>query len=119
MPPGDGFTSNADGFPAKPLHPGLNLVFAMGASRTQAVGASMKELAILLSNRVNRPVIDATHLSGKYDFILTSSITDGADQTFPGIFAALPKQLGLRLISQTVRVDRVVIDHIEKSPSEN
>jgi uncharacterized protein (TIGR03435 family) len=37
----------------------------------------------------------------------------------PSIFAAVEEQLGLKLESKRIPVDILVIDHIEKTPTEN
>jgi uncharacterized protein (TIGR03435 family) len=44
---------------------------------------------------------------------------DSPDNPGPTIFAALQEQLGLKLESKKGMVDIVVIDHIEKTPTEN
>ena len=87
----------------------------------------MDELAASLGNRVGRPVIDKTGLSGKFgfelswvaDLILATGTPDpGADISGPSIFTALQEQLGLRLDSQKGPIEVLVIDRAEK-PAEN
>jgi uncharacterized protein (TIGR03435 family) len=112
-------------------------------------GQSMEGLAAQLSNRFDRPVIDQTGLQGKYDLRLRydpSSMPggrggpmskDARDDAGPGpasgdpanrigpygeppsIFNALEQQLGLRLESRKGPVGLLVIDHVEKTPTEN
>ncbi len=76
-------------------------------------------------------IVDKTGLSGKYDFTLeyVSSSAPGTplklsalqSQSNAGsdVFAALEKQLGLRLDKGRAAVDMVIVDHIEKTPAEN
>jgi uncharacterized protein (TIGR03435 family) len=76
-------------------------------------------------------IVDKTGLSGKYDFTLeyVSSTAPGMplklsalqSQSNAGqdVFAALEKQLGLRLDKGRAAVDMVIVDHIEKTPAEN
>jgi uncharacterized protein (TIGR03435 family) len=90
--------------------------------------ATMEELAASLGNRVGRPVIDKTGMSGKFDFELSwvadltvhTGATDPGipDVSGPSIFTALQEQLGLRLDSQRGPIETMVIDRAEK-PSEN
>jgi uncharacterized protein (TIGR03435 family) len=71
---------------------------------------------------VGRPVSDATGLKGKYDFILRWLDDHGrqsTDDNGPNIFEALQAQLGLKLESKKTMVDTLVVDHIEKTPTEN
>jgi uncharacterized protein (TIGR03435 family) len=77
---------------------------------------------------VDRPVLDQTGLTGKYDFQLT--ITDfqlGTNVEQRGIpeadaessvFTALADQLGLKLEPRKAAVELLVIDHVGR-PSEN
>lgn len=77
---------------------------------------------------INRPVLDQTGLTGKYDFAIEwtrdligaqpSSSTFQPDPTGPTFLEALKEQLGLKLESTTGPVDVLVIDHIEE-PSPN
>lgn len=98
----------------------------------QATHCSMSYLSWVVSQFLNKPVIDQTGLTGYYDFKLewtpelppeavaraqaegrTLPPTNG-----PDIFTAVREQLGLRLDSQKGPVQVMVIDHVEK-PSEN
>jgi len=87
-----------------------------------AEGATVGKLIAWFSNTngVDRPIVDRTALSGRYDFTLEWSIprTAAAGDQAPDIFTAMPEQLGLRLVPQTAPVEYVVIDHAEM-PSEN
>lgn len=89
------------------------------------------DLAQLLSQRLDRIVVDQTGLSGRYDFKLdwtpdkASPFTNPAkvtttptDSSGPSIFTAVQEQLGLKLEATKGLVDVIVIDHIEP-PSEN
>ena len=111
-----------DGFPI--LAPGRQWNAAMDGNRwTQRVtDASMGNFARYLANMVGQPVNDATGLKGKYDFILKWIGYPGRpidDDSGPNIFEALQAQLGLKLESKKTMVDVLVIDHIEKTPTEN
>jgi uncharacterized protein (TIGR03435 family) len=80
---------------------------------------------------LDRPVIDQTGLTGKFDFELKwtpdasqyggrgaqLAPTDNPDAP-PDIFTAMQQQLGLKLVSTNAMIDFVVIDHLEK-PSGN
>jgi uncharacterized protein (TIGR03435 family) len=88
-------------------------------------GASMATLVnqflfYPLSDSVDRPVLDKTGLTGKYDFTLRwAPLETPADATdAPSIFTAMQEQLGLRLESGKGPIEILVIDHVEK-PSEN
>jgi uncharacterized protein (TIGR03435 family) len=97
-----------------------------------ARNATMAQFASMLQRAVlDRPVVDETGLSGKYDFDLEwaddesqfggqlrkrASADDGHDKS--GLFAAVQEQLGLRLEATRGPVETLVIDHVEK-PSEN
>jgi uncharacterized protein (TIGR03435 family) len=78
---------------------------------------------------LDRPVIDKTSLTGKYDFDLEweyddtqfgghfPPINSGASGK-PDLFAAIQQQLGLRLESSRAQVEIIIIDSVQK-PSEN
>ena len=69
------------------------------------------------------PIVDQTGLTGVYDFSLTWTMTNRSDDPVeaPGVslFDALQDQLGLKLEQRKAPVDRIVIDSMEKVPTEN
>jgi len=86
-------------------------------------GATIAALADQLAIELNRPVIDKTALTGRYDVALkwtpeSSTPTPDSLDTAPSIFTAIQEQLGLKLESSKGPVQVLVIDHIEP-PSEN
>jgi uncharacterized protein (TIGR03435 family) len=89
---------------------------------------SPEMLAKVLSNQVKRAVVDQTGIKGVFDFTLEwapdASPQLGAEvqtdiQNRASIFTALQEQLGLKLEFSTALLDVLVIDHVERSPSEN
>jgi uncharacterized protein (TIGR03435 family) len=84
---------------------------------------SMKDFARWLQFFLDRPAIDQTNLTGRYDFRLnytygTIESTSTDPNAPPGLFTAIREQLGLRLEPTKALVDVFVIDHIE-GPSAN
>ena len=91
--------------------------------RIDGRNGSMLMLATVLSNFLGRPVVDRTGLTGTYTYKLEYSQDAGPDGnppdlSFPSIFTALQEQLGLKLESQRVPFEIIVIDRAEK-PSAN
>jgi uncharacterized protein (TIGR03435 family) len=99
-----------------PVGPGDGIGLIAGAF-------SMTQFAQFLQ-RVGRPVIDKTGLTGRYDFDLAFAPlgppTAGvpADPSRPTIFIALEEQLGLKLQSTNGPLDVIVIDSIEPPVSD-
>ncbi len=115
-----------------------DLVKGLGRLIAQSLGESMSDF----SSRKPR-VIDKTGLTGKYDFTIefscegcggvgaiTASTNGGtvdpsaADDIsasgLPNIFAALEKQIGLKLVKTTnVPLEVIIVDHVDKAPSGN
>jgi uncharacterized protein (TIGR03435 family) len=110
-------------------------VGAQGLGRTLFSGLTMAGFATQLQLRVlDRPVIDRTGLTDRYDFTLNwrpdefqfprasaaqraAAVTNGAD-ALPDLFTAVQEQLGLKLDATKAPVDVLVIDKVSK-PSEN
>ena len=104
---------------------------------------SLPGLADFLSRWVDRPVLDMTGTKGTFDIKLDWTPEPGqgvmrgmpvapphveggegggpvsGDSNSPTIFTALQEQLGLKLESRKAPVDIVVLDHIDKAPTEN
>lgn len=112
------------------IHPG-----SPGGGRTsgrpghfEATGITMQKLADLIARQAGRPVSDATGLQGVFDFTLewdpqadlqvgTSDVAGSIQGA--SIFTALQEQLGLRLESGNGPVEVLVVDRMEKAPTQN
>jgi uncharacterized protein (TIGR03435 family) len=94
-----------------------------GRGRLQGFAARTSGLAKILSDKMERTVLDRTGLTDKYDFVLEwtpDAMTDTttAADAGPSIFTSLQEQLGLKLESSKAAVDTIVIDRVDR-PSEN
>jgi uncharacterized protein (TIGR03435 family) len=83
----------------------------------------MTNLAGYLSGLLDAPIDDATGLHGEYEInlrTLAGVAPDPASDSAPqSVFDALPEQLGLRLVPRKDQVDVLVVDRMDKSPTEN
>jgi len=140
-PPAPGRVKDADGFVYIPPRNGMAVGWVNGLTRWTGGNVPVDPFLTGLSNTLTgRPVIDSTGLKGRYDFTLTfstdrveaasgpaaaaSSPLDDDGIVAPGdggltVFAALEKQLGLKLEPRKVVFDVFVIDHADKTPVEN
>jgi uncharacterized protein (TIGR03435 family) len=144
-PPGPGGPPRADkdGYPILPSGGRSMMAMTPGRARMQGVRETTDQLARRLSSLVGRPVTDSTGLTGKYDYVLSFAPeegrgmiagvpppppgADGPGGAFasppqdagPTIFTALQEQLGLRLDQKKGPVDLLIVDHVEKVPTEN
>jgi uncharacterized protein (TIGR03435 family) len=102
-----------------------------GFGKLEATHCSMSYLSWILSQRLDRPVIDQTGLTQFYDFKLewTPELPPGLaarpdvaanlpPTNGPDIFTAVREQLGLKMESHKGPVEVMIIDHVER-PSEN
>ena len=117
-----------------------------GTMRLAMEKMTMPALADALSQFVDRPVVDMTELKGNYQVALDLSPADlmaaartagvaipgrmpaaadagrpadaASDPSGSSIFAAV-QQLGLKLDSQKQPMERLVVDHLERMPTEN
>ena len=95
-----------------------------GPARTIAGAASMQQLATNLTARLERPVVDKTGLTDRFDFMLAFTPDQRPlpqsppglppiDPDGPGLFTALQEQLGLKLVASKALMDVLVIDSVE------
>jgi len=106
---------------------------ADGTMHVEAKAMSMRALADLVASFLAYPVVDMTGVSGEYDLGLDFSPEDlvkGSnaagvidresqnDQTGSSVPASL-KRVGLRLESRKLPLEVIVVDRLEKVPSEN
>lgn len=78
---------------------------------------SMNDFILLQQLFMDRPLVDQTGLTGRYDFKLTFSYGNSPDTNAdapPTIFTAIQEQLGLKFEPVKAPVDAFVIDHIER-----
>jgi uncharacterized protein (TIGR03435 family) len=125
-----------DGFPKLPAgmtEGSAALGTAEGSLRMTYKGQTTTDLVENLLNFVPRPVMDGTGLKAKYDFTLEFTpetmrragalgpTTVDAPDTQNGltIFEAVESQLGLKLEPSKAPVDILVVDHVERTPTEN
>jgi uncharacterized protein (TIGR03435 family) len=78
-----------------------------------------EHIAGILAHRAGQPVVDKTGLTGTYDFTLSYAPANEPNSSLADFFTALQEQLGLKLESQKVPVNFLVIDHVDKIPTEN
>jgi len=110
-----------------PLENGMRVV----ATKMNAIG-----MVDMLGRFVERPVIDMTDLKGRYDFSLDVGLEDilalgrAAGMSIPiqappssapgtsAVFTAI-QQYGLKLEPRKAPIEMLVIDHVEKTPTDN
>ena len=103
--------------------------FSTGGLNLTGKGATISQLILFLSSQIRLPIIDQTGLTGRYDYLLdiNAYVTDemrnqsnGPPIDAPSIIAsALQAQLGLKAEAKKMPVEALVIDRIEKTPTEN
>lgn len=107
------------------------LVFAieLPVVRMHGRDATVAELASVMQRAaLDRPVLDQTGLTGRYDFEMVFTPDEGQfggmlgkvsdELKAPGLFAALQEQLGLKLEATKGSVETLIIDGVER-PSGN
>jgi uncharacterized protein (TIGR03435 family) len=81
--------------------------------------AAMAEIVSILARPLGKPVIDKTNLTGTFNIDLKFAPDGDAASPLPSIFTAVQEQLGLKLESQKVPFETLVIDHCERIPTDN
>jgi len=120
-------TKQVDGYALVVAKGGAKLKPTTGSKETGAVfpggmrlpNTDMAGLAIMLASPAGRPVIDKTGISGGYEIDIRYARDSDTDSQLPSMFTALQEQLGLKLEAQKVPVEMLVIDSVNRTPSEN
>lgn len=94
-----------------------------GGQRTMQIGnMTMHDFCLVMTFYMDKPVVDQTGLTGKYDFLLKYTYDESkvpADGSAPPtIFTAIQEELGLKLEPVKAPTDAMVIDKVER-PSAN
>jgi uncharacterized protein (TIGR03435 family) len=116
--------------------PGIGLGPGKGGMTLHIMNATIGDFTGFLQSLVlDRPVVDQTGLTAKFDFNVTFTPDDSqfngrppqfgakpaqtdAVEAAPSLFDAMQQQLGLKLEAKKTAVDVLAIDHVEK-PSAN
>ena len=83
-----------------------------GAWRARSAG-SLARLIADTQAFVDRPIVDATGLAGKFEWQLEFNPFPPRDSEFPPIYNAFEQQLGLRLQPRTAAFESFVIDSVD------
>jgi len=81
----------------------------------------MDALAQILADRLRAPVIDMTGLNGEYQVTLDLPIPGGsgpAEEFGESVFSSVQRH-GLKLEQRNAPIAVLVVDHVEKVPTEN
>jgi uncharacterized protein (TIGR03435 family) len=89
------------------------------AGRLIGPNATIAEFISLLAHPVDKPIVDKTNLPGAYNIDLKFAPDVATNSTQPSIFTAIQEQLGLKLESQKVPFETLVIDHCDHIPTQN
>jgi uncharacterized protein (TIGR03435 family) len=102
--------------------------FSTGKLNLSGKGATITQLISFLSREIRLPIVDQTGLTGRYDYFMdiNAYITDemrnqsGPPVEAPSIIAnALQAQLGLKVEAKKMPLEVLVIDKMEKTPTDN
>jgi len=121
-----GKSESESSFASLEFHPGVSGLVLPARHTTLTQFCSMMQMIVL-----DRPVADQTGLTGRFDFDLTFTPDDSqfqghppqptsatsAVEPAPGLFQALPEQLGLRLTPTKAAMDVLVIDKVARPPA--
>jgi uncharacterized protein (TIGR03435 family) len=116
-------STEASGLQPPPLGPTLPAGYH-GAVMIRNSALSMDGLTTFLSGFLGAPVNDRTGLNGRYEVQLSAVVAanpleTAAENSSMSLVDVLPEVLGLRLVSKKDTVDILVIDRMDKSPTEN
>jgi uncharacterized protein (TIGR03435 family) len=135
-------TIGKDGMPVPNVRRGGTAMMMAPGGRLRMVanGVTIPKFIDSLAGQLDRPVVDMTSLTGTYDITLEFAQDPAIMQSRmaamgvappPGpppstdadpaatIYSALTEQLGLRLEARKGPVDLVIVDSVEKTPTEN
>ncbi len=115
------------GFKLKPAEPGSmeSNTNSNGSITTLSMKrAPLSAIADTVGRALGQPVVDKTGLEGVFDFEIRFTRDDrepnGTDaDTVPNLSFAIQETLGLRLQSQKVPLTVIVVDRVERTPTEN
>jgi uncharacterized protein (TIGR03435 family) len=120
--------------PTAPVGSGVWEGYSDGKVEVQGERVTMMQLIVWLTQETDLQIVDKTGLTERYDFTMlwTPGNEAAASEASRGagagilfgdvgdtIFSALEKYLGLKLVSRKEPVEMLVIDRLERVPTEN
>jgi uncharacterized protein (TIGR03435 family) len=81
-----------------------------------------EKIAAFISDQIGKPVADSTGLKAEYALSLEWTYLPEAESITgfpPNLFTALQEQLGLKLQPKKIVIEILIIDHVERIPTEN
>jgi uncharacterized protein (TIGR03435 family) len=109
-----------DGPKLKPSEGGFPGRTQIDRDGTYASNVTLQDFASALYSFVGGyPVVDETGIKGGFEINLKFATNESVDSPLPSVFTAVQEQLGLRLERAKVPVDVIVIDHVDREPTEN
>jgi uncharacterized protein (TIGR03435 family) len=93
-----------------------------GPNMVRAKAITMAQFASALANSLGCAVRDMTAVGGVYDINIQwtpDTVTSADPSDLPGSVNAAVQELGLRLQVQKMPVEMLVVDHAERTPTEN
>jgi uncharacterized protein (TIGR03435 family) len=125
--PGYALVVAKGGFKLKPVEKTGSSGTSNNGGRVRTLTAtkcSMVDLADDVARSLGQMVVDRTGLEGVYDFelrFINDDLSSNASDVdgVPSLFTALRDTLGLRLQPEKVPVDIIVVDHLERVPTDN
>jgi uncharacterized protein (TIGR03435 family) len=120
----------AEEFPQLPAgKPGMNTTFSVSNGqqivRTTARQMPVSALLRLVRQAMDKPAVDQTGLAGTYDFtlefVMEIADADGnaSSASAPFLPTAIRQQLGLQLVSKKQPFSVIIIDSVDRIPTEN
>jgi uncharacterized protein (TIGR03435 family) len=119
-PPGE-MKRDRDGFPI--LDAGMAMAAIPGHARIRSTNQPISWFVRMLTGQLQGPVIDATALTGKYDFQVSWAYEENANAPpnpyRSALIQAVQSQLGLKLEQKKGEAEVLIVDRIQKTPTEN
>jgi uncharacterized protein (TIGR03435 family) len=108
------------GLKIRPSTAGQQPHASAGSGYLEAQATTLADFALSLGGSADRPVVDETGVTGRFDLTLDWAV-DGEHETaaLPSLRVALEEKLGLKLKPCNRPIDMLIIDHVDKKPSEN
>jgi bla regulator protein blaR1 len=98
---------------------GQNSGVSVNDTRFRLTNIPVGDLAVVLADKLGRPVVDKTGLTGRYDAVMEwtadTAVPSGDADVPPPLFTALQEQLGLKLVGGKDPVQVFVIDRLVAS----